>query len=879
MEEVSLTIDEAKLIKMDDEMLRQRCTSGDEHQYHVDQMKNFLKSDIVWESRKEIIVSPHPRKTTPLVQSCQRDPEAPPLSLINQDLLYLKKGSSGPENSIVTSQRGFFYLFDFPAIIFNDDDIEEQTSRWVNKCVKKFNPYARYGVEHWKNPHAKIFYIRKQKEPGKPKETQEDHSNTVQALNVDSLKVDLVVIQNTCSEKEDSNSKTTSSKSVKESSLNSETKDVHAIKLQNCLKAKEGCMTYFCSLHSHLQLLSKKDLKGTRIKHGFKRAFMSLFGQDNDTFISMMLLNVDKLQKQLDKDEFQEDGSIEAFWTQESNIDTGTTVDADLVATKSSRIESEVQDGSSKSGNDTDADDVDIRPIYDEEPMTEVKCKYVARNTGFGHKNKQYWIFKTLQCNISQELRHMEVDVDISTLVIEQYLALIRDDIRPGVVKPEIGLEVEKRLLAGVINTWDLLEKEFIWQYCSPFKTAKKLEEIHNFKQEIDETLYHAWERYSDLLYRCLQHDLNCQQKVHIFYTGLDISTHRMLDSRGFITLMTPTQALISIQARTTIGKENMKEPVPRDLPPTLSLGHLKKQIGSPYRTRETVCMIENPEEVHKMKDEGDMDDYDVPLHDGMMKPLTPQTVHITPPDDDYVAPATNLILDRQLNEFGEEFSNITKVAEKVNDKELSIVKTYDCETFIQKLLHQVSQSSRETDHGFIGYPFDYRITLGFGSIAGGLDHVNPVIRLPLEHEINKVPGKDDLSNPTLNEVRERREDVYTTLSGFSNEQFSPLGEISLWITMGEASHHRSGQIIFLKALEMEALVDAMDVDSGGLSFKESFIGLFESGRHLVVLVVERTKRVKMTYLDDEKIKKIQNDVPCHDHFEVIDFVLGQEDA
>ncbi|GKE90817.1 hypothetical protein Tco_1571912, partial [Tanacetum coccineum] len=51
MEEVSLTIDEAKLKKMADEMLRQRCTSGDEHQYDINQMRNFLKSDIVWESR------------------------------------------------------------------------------------------------------------------------------------------------------------------------------------------------------------------------------------------------------------------------------------------------------------------------------------------------------------------------------------------------------------------------------------------------------------------------------------------------------------------------------------------------------------------------------------------------------------------------------------------------------------------------------------------------------------------------------------------------------------------------------------------------------------------------------------------------------------
>ncbi|GJV13790.1 ribonuclease H-like domain-containing protein [Tanacetum coccineum] len=207
----------------------------------------------------------------------------------------------------------------------------------------------------------------------------------------------------------------------------------------------------------------------------------------------------------------------------------------------------------------------------------------------------------------------MEDDVDISALTIEQYIALIPDDIKPGIVNPKIGDDVEfeinanfmrelrrklfagtddedayehvrtvleivdlfhfpgvthdaimlrvfpitlkgralrwkDRLPAGSITTWDLLKKEFIWRYCHPFITAKKLEEIHNFKQERDETLYYAWERYNDLLYQCLLHDLNCQQKVHIFYTGLDISTRKILDSNGFIPLMTPTQALESIQ-------------------------------------------------------------------------------------------------------------------------------------------------------------------------------------------------------------------------------------------------------------------------------------------------------------------------------------------
>ncbi|GJY33958.1 hypothetical protein Tco_0418427 [Tanacetum coccineum] len=34
---------------------------------------------------------------------------------------------------------------------------------------------------------------------------------------------------------------------------------------------------------------------------------------------------------------------------------------------------------------------------------------------------------------------------------------------------------------------------------------------------------------------------------------------------------------------------------------------------------------------------------------------------------------------------------------------------------------------------------FDYHVPLDFGSIAGGLNHVNPVIRLPIEHGISRL--------------------------------------------------------------------------------------------------------------------------------------------
>ncbi|GKG62565.1 hypothetical protein Tco_0634338, partial [Tanacetum coccineum] len=44
-----------------------------------------------------------------------------------------------------------------------------------------------------------------------------------------------------------------------------------------------------------------------------------------------------------------------------------------LVDIESSGTESGKQDTSSSSGNDIDADDADIIPIYDEEPMVEVQ--------------------------------------------------------------------------------------------------------------------------------------------------------------------------------------------------------------------------------------------------------------------------------------------------------------------------------------------------------------------------------------------------------------------------------------------------------------------------------------------------------------------------
>nr|GEV36509.1 hypothetical protein [Tanacetum cinerariifolium] len=161
-------------------------------------------------------------------------------------------------------------------------------------------------------------------------------------------------------------------------------------------KAKRSCMVSFRQLHSHLNRLSHNDLQGSRTEYGFKRAFATLSAQDIETFTGTMFLNVEQLEKQLDKEDFQEIGFMAAFnksideraqlkreydsWVNErqmqrteEKVDTSKAMDASSVDKESNRTESKEHDTSTRSGNDAHDDDADIRPIYDEEPMAEVQ--------------------------------------------------------------------------------------------------------------------------------------------------------------------------------------------------------------------------------------------------------------------------------------------------------------------------------------------------------------------------------------------------------------------------------------------------------------------------------------------------------------------------
>ncbi|GJQ90296.1 hypothetical protein Tco_0001435 [Tanacetum coccineum] len=110
-------------------------------------------------------------------------------------------------------------------------------------------------------------------------------------------------------------------------------------------------------------------------------------------------------------------------------------------------------------------------------------------------------------------------------------------------------------------------------------------------------------------------------------------------------------------------------------------------------------------------------------------------------------------------------------------------------------------------------------------------------------------------------ETRERMKDVYTTLSGFSGEQVSLLGEVSLLITVGKAPHHKSEQITFL--------IIRSDTPNNMLFERTAItgLGMIPSTMHSAVLYqLETGPRVIMSEYQDVKkcelVKRLKESPP-----------------
>ncbi|KAJ9553825.1 hypothetical protein OSB04_017870 [Centaurea solstitialis] len=94
------------------------------------------------------------------------------------------------------------------------------------------------------------------------------------------------------------------------------------------------------------------------------------------------------------------------------------------------------------------------------------------------------------------------------------------------------------------IATWEDLRSKFLSRFFPPSKIEKLRAEIRSFRQEDEETISEAWERFKHLLNLCPSHGLNKSNQVQTFYSGLNYTSRGTLDSSagGVFMYKTPTQ-------------------------------------------------------------------------------------------------------------------------------------------------------------------------------------------------------------------------------------------------------------------------------------------------------------------------------------------------
>ncbi|GKE12043.1 reverse transcriptase domain-containing protein [Tanacetum coccineum] len=88
------------------------------------------------------------------------------------------------------------------------------------------------------------------------------------------------------------------------------------------------------------------------------------------------------------------------------------------------------------------------------------------------------------------------------------------------------------------ITTFEKMAKMFLGKYFSPSMVTKLRNEITNFRQRPDESLFEAWERYKLSIDRCPNHNMLAVTQIDTFYNGLTLRHRNTINAAAGGTFM-----------------------------------------------------------------------------------------------------------------------------------------------------------------------------------------------------------------------------------------------------------------------------------------------------------------------------------------------------
>nr|GEZ35487.1 reverse transcriptase domain-containing protein [Tanacetum cinerariifolium] len=87
------------------------------------------------------------------------------------------------------------------------------------------------------------------------------------------------------------------------------------------------------------------------------------------------------------------------------------------------------------------------------------------------------------------------------------------------------------RVPRNLINTFEQMAKMFLRKYFPPSMVTKLRNEITNFHQRPDESLFEVWERYNLSIDRCPNHNMLLVKQIDTFYNGLTLRHHHTINA------------------------------------------------------------------------------------------------------------------------------------------------------------------------------------------------------------------------------------------------------------------------------------------------------------------------------------------------------------
>nr|GEU46813.1 reverse transcriptase domain-containing protein [Tanacetum cinerariifolium] len=93
-------------------------------------------------------------------------------------------------------------------------------------------------------------------------------------------------------------------------------------------------------------------------------------------------------------------------------------------------------------------------------------------------------------------------------------------------------------LKGNSIQYFDDMMRKFLSEYFSPLMVTKLRNEIMNFRQDLNESLFEAWEHYKLSIDRCPNHNMLLVTQIDTFYNGLTLRHHDTINAAAGETFM-----------------------------------------------------------------------------------------------------------------------------------------------------------------------------------------------------------------------------------------------------------------------------------------------------------------------------------------------------